>query len=286
MGFFESDLTGGEGFSSTTPEMASWYDEALRNLTAGGFAAANQPYQVYPGQAIAGFTPQQQQAFDLTGAQVGAWKPQLTQAGALTQQSAQYDPEMLQRFLSPYTKGVVDELGRLGQRNFQENLLPQTLASFTGGGQFGSMRSQDAAMRAARDTQADILGRQQGALQQAYQQAGQNYGDWANRGLSAGAQLGNVSQLGQTMGLRDISALQAAGQAQQAQQQNNLNYAQQQFQQEQQYPWQQLSNLSNIVRGLPAGQLTGSAGTVTNPNAVPTPFSQILGGLTQVGGLL
>lgn len=270
-----------ESYSS----LPSWYEELLQDIAGRGYAASNVPYTPYGGQRLAPFTPQQQQAFDLTSQQVGQYKPMLQQAGALTQQSSTYDPNQLNKFLSPYTQGVVEEIGRLGNRNFQENILPQTMASFTGAGQFGSTRSQDAAARAARDVQADILGRQQGALQQAYQQAQGAYSDWAGKGLAGAEQMAGLAKTGQSLGTADIAALGAAGKEQQQMGQQNLDWAYNQFQEQRDYPKQQLGWLSGLARGIPASSM-GSTANYGIPQPGPSTFSTVLGGLTQALGTM
>jgi hypothetical protein len=213
----------------------------------------------------------------------GGYAPYLSRAGQLAEQSSVYDPSQLQKFLSPYIGGVVDEIGRLGLRNLTETALPQQLATFTGGGQFGSTRSQDYAGRTIRDTLADIAGRQGTALQGAYDQAQNLYGSWAGRGLAGAGALGTIGKQLQQQQLADIGALSAAGGQQQQLGQQNLDWAYNQFQEQQQYPWQNVERLNALLRGITLPQ----SGTRTTMTASPEPsgYSAFTGALGKLGSL-
>lgn len=113
-------------------------------------------------------------------------------------------PQVIGNYMSPYTQNVVSEIARQGNQNFSENILPELNSAFVGSGQFGSTRNMEMAARAARDTQANILGAQSQALQQGYGQAG----NFANMDLSRMGQLG--SQVGQ-LGLGQMGALGQLG---------------------------------------------------------------------------
>ncbi len=81
------------------------------------------------------------------------------------------------------------------------------------------------------------------------------------------ANLANVqsglAQRQQALGLQGAGALETIGLTQQQQQQKNLDLAYQDFLRQTQYPKEQISFLSNIVRGLPSGGGT-QTGTTTS----------------------
>lgn len=282
---FADILAGSPGVQTAevSGALPAWYQQALINLISKAGAVADQPPAIYPGQAIAGFVPEQQRAFELTSQQVGQYAPLTQQAQQMIGTAAEYDPAKLQQFLSPYVGGVVEEIGRLGQRGLTEQALPQAMAAFTGAGQFGSQRAQEFAGRTIRDTMADIAGKQAAALQAAYDAAQGRYNEWAQRGLAGAGALSGLAQAQQAMGLRDIAALGAAGEAQQQLGQRNLDWAYQQFQQQQQYPQQQIANLSAILHGLQVPEAKAITQTATGPT--PSGFSQMLGGLGQYAGI-
>ena len=170
------------------------------------------PYAQNYAQSLGNLSQNTKNALEAARGSYSVYQPFLQEAQGLTGQSATYDPNKLQQFLSPYTKGVVDEIGRLGNQNFTQNILPQTMSAFTGAGTFGGRRSQQAATDAAREAQMSILGQQQGALQNAYNAAQGAYSDWANRGMSGAGQLGSLAQARQGMQLSDQTNLLRAAQ--------------------------------------------------------------------------
>ena len=65
--------------------LPDWYTNYAMDILSGQQALANRPYQTAPMPRVAGFTPTQQQAFDMTGASAGAYQPMLNAATAATQ---------------------------------------------------------------------------------------------------------------------------------------------------------------------------------------------------------
>jgi hypothetical protein len=271
--------------TSVDSSLPEWYQNYLQQLTGKAAAIADQPTEAYPGQRIAGFTPMQEQAFGMAGQQAGQWQPGMQQAQQLAMGSAKYDPGALSQFMNPYQSGVVDEIARLGNQNFTENLMPAANAAFTGAGQFGSSRNQQQVGRTARDVQANITGAQAQALNQGFNTANANYLNWAKQGLGGSEQLSNLAKAQQGLGYGDVGALSTLGGAQQQLGQQNLDWAYDQFQQQQQQPTQNLSMLNSIIRGL---QVQPQTSTKTTQNVGPNPQgslgSQVAGGLSSLAG--
>lgn len=111
-------------------------------------------------------------------------------------------------------------------------------------------------------TQAGIAGQQAGiqGAQAGMQGVGQAVGagqyglQGAQTAISGAGQLGQLgqTQYAQEMGITD--ALQKYGALQQQQQQQQLDFAYQQYLAQQQYPYQQLSYMSDLLRGVPSAQ--------------------------------
>lgn len=129
-----------------------------------------------------------------------------TSANAAVAGPSQQWTNNYQQYMSPYTSGVVDEIGRLGNRNLMENIIPGVQNQFLGAGQFGSTRNADILGRSVRDAQADISGKQAQALESGYGTAANIFGQDAGRqqqqqqmqaqtALGAGS-LGAQTQLG------------------------------------------------------------------------------------------
>lgn len=222
-----------------------------------------QGYEPYKGQMFAGFTPLQQQAFESTAGMRVA--PQLGQASGIASLAAQragevskYDPmqfqfervnapflqqfqmetpdqiqtekfgtQQMQEYMSPYMEGVIERQKRAATKDFMRQIPGMGAAAARMGGRGGSREAlmQSEARRGLSERMGDI---QATGLQQAYQQATQQFGaDRAARmqaalanqqaGLTVGQQ--NLAARLQTQGLGAQQAMQAALANQQAQQQ-------------------------------------------------------------------
>jgi hypothetical protein len=298
----------GQSTTASASNVPDWYSDYIRGIAGKGLelAGAGQEGQI-PQQSIAGFTPDQVQAFQQIRDNQGMWKPGLEQAGQTVQgavdtaQSAGQaanaavagpsknwtDPGTQQSYMSPYTNSVVNEIARLGNQNFNENVMPQINASMIGSGQFGSTRNATNLGNAARDTQQNIMGQQAGALEAGYSTAGNLFNQDAGRaqqqqqmqgqtalgagqlgattGLQAGQQQGALAQTGAGLAFGDAQALQAAGQQQQQLQQTGLDTDYNNLVAQQQYGWNNLNNLNSIIRGaqLPTNQTSMTQGPLS-----------------------
>jgi hypothetical protein len=353
--------------------MPKWLSDYTQGLIAKGNAVAAEPYQPYSGPRVAGFSPDQQNAFDLTRANVGTYLPGMDLANEYTNEAANSNPyetaqpylsaaqgqtmqganapgglqaaapwltaasssfpDAVDQYMSPYKTNVIDYATTLANRNFNEQTLPTLTNMFTRNGTFGSTGHERTAMNAGRDLTEGVQKQALAALDQGYMDAGNLYGadmsryaglagtagglqnqDVQNklqagqalgtlgqtagtlRGqqgqlqLQAGQQQGTLAQMMQQLGIRDAASLEAVGSEYQGLGQKNLDLAYQDFQNQRDYPKDQLSFMSELIRGLP----TPSSETTTNvgPSSVgyqPSPLAQLaslgsLGAATQAGG--
>jgi hypothetical protein len=215
---------------------------------------------------IAGFSPLQQQAFQMApdvafagAGSMGASSQLLGEAGATTV------PDVIADYMNPYTSSVVDEMGRLTNRNVQENILPNLGAAAVGSGQFGSRRQSQVTGNALRDIQSDLLGKQMQALQQGYTQAGTTAQNDLTRALNAGQAFENLGQAQQGMGVAGLKTMADYGAQQQAQGQKLLDY-----------PMAQTQQFAKLLQGyqMPMGTTTQQTGSEGYSNS---PLSQIAG---------
>lgn len=308
---------------ASTNGLPDWYQEYLRGIAgrATSIAGTNEGQPV-PTQSIAGLNPDQTQALQQVRDGQGAWRPLVGQAATTAQQIAPQVqgyvnqaqtavagpaatfPTNYAQYMSPYTQSVVDNIGRLGQRNFQENLMPAVNSSMISSGQYGSERNADVLARAARDNAADTTGQQSQALQAGYGTAASIFGADANRtqqqqqmqgsaalqgagAVSSGLQgaagaLGGLGQSYAALNLGDAQALQAAGQTQQQLDQAGLDVAYTNANTVRNDPWTQLNNVNSSVRGmqLPATQV----GSTNAPLTSATYGTGTLGAIGQVYG--
>ena len=280
MGIFDALFGSNTQRTTDAAALPAWYSAYLEDLASRSRTQSVQPYQTYPGPRVAPLTADQNAAYAQTRAGIGQYQPYLEQGRSMIETAGgPFNQTEFNKYLSPYTGGVVDEIARLGTRNLSENLLPQVNSTFTGEGQYGGSRHADFTGRAVRDANESIMGAQAMALQQAQDAAMRGYQEGQGRTLAAGEGIAGIGGMGQSMNLRDAASLEAIGQAQQGQTQANLDVGYQNFQTQQGYPWQQMQNQANILYGQP--QPTSTTSTTTGVR--PSPISQ-LGGLA-VGGI-
>jgi hypothetical protein len=258
------DVTTTTQTQATAPEFYTNYLQDIANL---GQNAVQQG-------GVAGFSPLQQQAFQMVpdvafagAGSMGAASQLLGQAGATTM------PDVVADYMNPYTRGVVDEMGRLQQRSIQENILPNLGAAAAGSGQFGSRRQQQLTGNSLRDLQSDLLGKQMMALQSGYSDAGKFAQADLNRTLQAGQGFENLGEAQQRLGLGGLKAMNEFGGQQQALGQKMLDYPMAQAQ-----AFSQLLKQYQVPGGTVQQQTGPQAGAYSN-----SPLSQIAGLLTGLG---
>lgn len=259
-GLFQGDplpaITKTTESQQTAPEFYTNYLQDIANL---GQNAVQQG-------GVAGFSPLQQQAFQMApdlsfagSGSMGAASQLMGEAGATTA------PDVVADYMNPYQSAVVDEMGRLTQRNIQENVLPNLGAAATGSGQFGSRRQQQITGNTLRDIQADLLGKQYGALSTGYTNATTAAQNDLNRALQAGQGFENLGTAQQNLANTGLKTMYDYGTQQQAQGQKMLDY-----------PMAQTQQFAKLLQGytMPmgtTGQTTGSEGYSNSP------LSQIAG---------
>jgi hypothetical protein len=290
------------------PQFMSDYTLGLLNKAS---AVAGEPYQAYTGPRMAAFRPEQTKAFEMTGQSVGKFDPQMAQAFDATKAATGYDAmksaqpyitqagqsaaDVVGDYMNPYTESVVNRLGDLGARQLQEKFMPAIGQQFIRSGQYGSTGMQAATGKALRDVQESTLAQQNQALATGYGQSlgaaqadlsrygnlGQLQGNLASQSardqLAAGSQFGNLANMGQTMNLKDLAALESVGQTQQTQAQKNLDLGYQDFLEQRKYPSDQLSMLNSLIRGLPYSTASTTTGTGPASSYSASPLSQVAG---------
>ena len=240
----------------TAPEFYTNYLQDIANL---GQNAVQQG-------GIAGFSPLQQQAFQMApdvafagAGSLGAASQLLGEAGSTTV------PDVIADYMNPYTSSVVDEMGRLTNRNVQENILPNLGAAAIGSGQFGSRRQQQVTGNALRDIQSDLLGKQMQALQTGYKDAGTMAQNDLTRALTAGTGFTNLGQEQNQLGVAGLKTMSDYGAKQQEQGQKLLDY-----------PMAQTQQFAKLLQGyqMPMGRTTQATGS---EGFQGSPLSQIAG---------
>jgi hypothetical protein len=283
---------------TSIPEYAQPYVE---NLLGRAQAYTNAPYQAYGGQRVAGFTPMQQQAFqaaaNLEPAQQLGYGTQMAGLSGLNAmnagqnyQSMATNPYAQQAYMSPYVQNALapqmQEAIRQSQIQGQQNQ-----AQAVQRGAFGGARSAIVEAERQRNLGQNLANIYGTGMQNAFQQAqqAQQFGSTLGlQGQQAGIQAAQaLGQLGQTQfgQQKDIINAQAnAGAQQQGLQQQVLQQQYQDFLNQKAFPQQQLSFMSDILRGVPLGQSTQQQYTAP-PSTAQTALALGLGaaGLKQAG---
>ena len=278
--------------SATRRDGESLEDFNLRKFGRAGIA------QAIPAFQFAGFTPEQQRAFGLASQNVGSYAPALAQgmatsnlgvAGLLGGTQA-FQPSSSQAFMDPYQQNVTQqalaELDRQGQQARNRLAGQATRAGVFGGSRFGVQEaeldrnlSDIKSRRIFEDLSRNFQQAQRAAM--GAQEAQQR------RQLMAGQQLGNLGRvqaglgaLGSQLGMQDVQSLLGIGGMQQQLGQARLEADRKQQLMAQQEPFRRLTFASDILRGVPSGQIAYTQQPGTNP------FAQALGlGIAGLGAL-
>lgn len=301
--------------TTTTNVLPAWYTKYAQDLLGRATAATSEPYMGYSAPRIAGFQPEQEQAFNLVKSGIGSYKPALAAAaeaigagttGSALESASPYFTKAggsfldnVASYLNPYTKAVVDQIGSAARANLVENLLPAVNRTFVGGGTFGGSRSADFTARAVRDANAAALAKQTEALQQGYTQAADifnkeatRFGDLGvdvgkiagldyDRLITGGGQLSDLAARQQTLGANDAAALEAVGAKRQDLAQKSADLAYKDFLEQRGYPLEMVKQLAGIGQTIDTG-----TGTTSKTEPGPSTTAQILSGLTTAAGLL
>ena len=245
----------------TETKLPQWLVDAYTKSIERGYTATTADYQPYTaGPRIADFSPQEQQAYQMTSQNVGNYKPYTQAAGNYIAGGTQSftDPGVAAQYMNPYTQNVVSGIGAAAGRNLYENLLPQVNKTFIGGGTFGGSRSAEFTARTIRDANAAALSAQNEAMQKGYESGMGQFNTEAGRYLTAAERAQSLGRDVQSLAGTDTAALEAAGASQRGMEQRSLDLMREDFEGQRDYDYNQAMRFQNFV-GTPSAQ---GAGTV------------------------
>ena len=271
-------------------------ERQVAGLAPGQEQAINLGYQ-----GVGAYAPMLQAAEGTVGAGAGALEQgigtALSGAPLLMDSTGAYDPQAYQQFMDPYMESVIAQtqadIARQGDIQ-RQGINAQAVGAGAFGGSRQGIAEQELArnvmeqqartgaqMRSAGYQQAqqqaqnafqNQMARQQSAAQ-LFGQLGTGIGalgsNLAKTGLSQAA-LGEMAQTGQQ---RDINALMSLGGLEQQQAQAGFDAARATELERQYEPFQRLSFMSDIFRGVPSTSSTLTSETAPSPSAI----SQIAG---------
>lgn len=280
----------GTTVTNTSSELPAWAGPYMSDMLGRAQALSYTPYQAYPGQRLADFTPQQTQAFGMVQQMADQGLPWQTNAGSeLAMQggiaglnTGQWtDPGVSQSYMSPYATNVsnVQNQELLRQAELQRN---QNQARAVQAGAYGGSRHGFVDSEMYRNTQQQMNNNTQTALQAAYQSGmGQYNADrsamlqGAGQAIQGGQALGSLGQsaYGQGTGIASLQYGMGAQQQNLAQKGYDIDYGN--FQNQVNHPYNQLNFANATLRGAPQSSSTSQTQTMTEPD--PSWWSQIAG---------
>jgi len=278
----------------TRTVLPEWYTQYQQKLLGKAYAATDEGYQKYttkdasgkevPIARIAGFAPEQEQAFSGYKSSMGDYKPFLgASASALGAGTGSFTaPGVSQQYMNPYIQNVVAGIGAQAGRNLTENILPGINRTFVGGGTFGGSRSAEFTQRAIRDAQAAALNAQNSALSEGYDKAVSLYGAEAARNLEAAPMFAQLGEQAQEQRFKDLAALEGIGVQRRDLAQTSADLAYEDFQNQRDFPYLQASRLASIG-GQPDPTGAGTK-SVVGPGQSGT--SKALGTAATVAGII
>lgn len=263
-------------------ELSPYIKDILAKAQALQEQRMKEGYQPYQGQQIAGFTPEQQQAFQGISGLVGTGAQYYDPAARLAAASARTTtPEMVGQYMSPYMQNVLDIQKREAER--AGDVERQRLgARAVGAGGYGGSRQAILEAEQARNLNQQLGDIQARGLAASYEDAQRRIAEQRARELGAGQFFGQLGQAAPQTALTELGALAGVGGQRQQQYQSALDIARGQYEAEKLFPEQQLQQYSSIVRGfpLPASSQTNTS-TIT---PAPSYLQQFAGlGTTALG---
>ena len=254
----------------------------IDDLLADTRTVATQPVD-FPDVQVAGLTPLQRAAIQRGAAGIGSFQ-NLLQSGAdaVGMGIGALMPGASDQFMNPFVDQVIDQNLRDIQR--QGDLERQRIGGAAiKSGAFGGSRQAIAEQELQRNL-ADTFARQSAGLRaQAFESAQDRAQKAAELFTKAGIASAGLGEGQQAAQLRDVNLLSALGGQEQAQQQRELDALRDTSIQQQFEPYQRLSFMSDIFRGVPSTQTTLTTDTKPGPSRL-TQIGGIAGGLTSLLG--
>lgn len=219
----------------------------------------------------------------------GVGRPYLEQAAQMNQEgaNAQFDPNSVEQYLSPYRQQVLNQIMETQRREFAEHQLPQLQHEYARNGTYGGSTYQ----QSLNDLNRTFQKGQRDAMVQyedvhytpAMANALKEHETRAARKIEAGENQSRLHPLALAGHLADVTSLREQGNEQRGYEQMKKDYDYDEFMRQRNYPHEALAQESAIVHGLPHQPMSSYKAGVTQGQAQPNAVSS-LGSLA--GGLL
>lgn len=256
---------------------------AYQSLLSRAQGVASTPYQAYGGQLVAGFSPDQQQAFQQTQRLQGVAQPYInTAAGYAATGASPVSPGDISNYTNPWQSQVTAAtMANINETNAEQRnaLTSNQVASGALGGDRSAVSQAELARQQGLASNQTLAGINSQGFTTAL---GAAEADKARAGQAAYT-FGSLGNEALSTGLTGTSALLGTGGLQQQLSQAQLNVPYQQWQQAQAFPYQQTQWLAGLATGV-GSNMGGTSSTTAPP---PNPWSTYGGlGLAAAGMFL
>jgi hypothetical protein len=265
-------------------EIAPYVKEVLSEAQDIYKTRKEEGYVPYTGQEIAGFTPEQERAFDLTSNVVGQTQAYAAPAAQLAGLAGLGTTDAdISRFMNPYASQVIDVAER--ERRRAGDIEEQALASkAVTAGAFGGSRYGIAEAERRRNLEQGVADIRTTGLGEAFKQAVQQAQAQQESRLGASRSFSELAQVAPKGTADELARLEAVGAARRGQSQGELDISQRKFLEERTFPESALQQYSQFIQ--PTQGALGAAGTLTNRGpgqAQPTYLQQASGFIGSLG---
>ena len=254
----------------------------IDDLLADTRTVATQPVE-FPDVQVAGLTPLQTAAIQRGAAGIGSFQ-NLLQSGAdaVGMGIGALMPGASDQFMNPFVDQVIDQNLKDIQR--QGDIERQRIGSGAiQSGAFGGSRQAIAEQELQRNL-ADTFARQSAGLRaQAFESAQDRAQKASELFTKAGIATAGLGEAQQAAQLRDVNLLSQLGGIEQSQQQAELDALRNTSLQQQFEPYQRLSFMSDIFRGVPSTQQVLTQTTTPDPSRI-SQIGGLLGGVASLAG--
>tara|TARA_R100001079_G_scaffold93578_1_gene56305 strand:+ start:42 stop:926 length:885 start_codon:yes stop_codon:yes gene_type:complete len=254
----------------------------IDDLLADTRTVATQPVD-FPDVQIAGLTPLQTAAIQRGAAGIGSFQ-NLLQSGAdaVGMGIGALMPGASDQFMNPFVDQVIDQNLKDIQR--QGDIERQRIGSGAiQSGAFGGSRQAIAEQELQRNL-ADTFARQSAGLRaQAFESAQDRAQKASELFTKAGIATAGLGEAQQAAQMRDVNLLSQLGGIEQRQQQAELDALRSTSLSQQFEPYQRLSFMSDIFRGVPSTQTALTTTTTPDPSRI-SQVGGLLGGIASLAG--
>jgi hypothetical protein len=272
MGFFDSDVTYGDAYNLPT-DYKSGLKDILGEAKKLYESKKETGYQDYPGERLAGFTPEELAAMSGISGLVGAGAKYFDPATDLAKGLGErFTADTAQSYMNPYQQSVVDVEKRKAREDFGQT-MQDIGTKAVGAGGFGGSRQAILEGEATSD-----LGQRLGDIQaigtkQAFDDARKAFEAQKGRERLSGSALAALGQQAPQQALKELTALAGVGESGRGMEQSKMDMAYQNFLDRQNFAGNALGDYASMVYGFP----TTGFQKQTQGFSKPSSFQNLMG---------